>query len=74
MTNSHIKPDADDLKAHLRKRSDDDRKIQANNETVAAALMGQRLLFEQGVRSDSNAFAMRLCMDYVLAEIEKGGV
>jgi len=55
---------ADDLKARLRKRSADDRKIQANNEAVAAALRGQRLLFEQGVRSDSNTFATRLCMDY----------
>jgi len=54
----------DDLKALLRKRAEDDRKIQANNEAVAAALKGQRILFEEGIRSEPNTFAMRLCLDY----------
>ena len=48
----------------LRARSADDRKIQANNEVVAAALMGQRILFDQGFRSDPNTFAVRLGLDY----------
>lgn len=55
---------SDDLVKRLRKRAMDDRAIQANNEVVAAALKGQRLLFDQGVKSDSNRFAVRLSLDY----------
>lgn len=55
---------SDDLVERLRTRAADDRKIQANNEAVAAALKGQRLLFDQGFRSDPNTFAVRLCLDY----------
>ena len=56
--------DLDGLVKRLEKRADDDRKIQANNEVVAAALKGQRLLFDQGFRSDPNTFAVRLALDY----------
>ena len=56
--------DIDGLVKRLEKRADDDRKIQANNEVVAAALKGQRLLFDQGFRSDPNTFAVRLALDY----------
>jgi len=54
----------DDLVKRLRKRAIDDRAIQANNEVVAAALRGQRLLFDQDVRSASNTYAVRLALDY----------
>ncbi len=53
-----------ELIARLRKRADEERVIQKNNEAVAAALMGQRLLFEQGIRSTSNTFAVRLGLDH----------
>lgn len=48
----------------LRKRAADDRKIQANNEVIAAALMGQRILFDQGFRSDANTYAVRVGLDH----------
>ena len=54
----------DELIARLRKRAEDDRKIQANNEVVAAALKGQRLLFDQGFRNDPNTYAVRLALDH----------
>jgi len=55
---------SEDLVKRLRKRAIYDREIQANNEVVAAALRGQRLLFDQDVRSASNTYAVRLCLDY----------
>jgi hypothetical protein len=48
----------------LRDRAKQDRLIQANNEAVATALMGQRLLFDQGHRSPSNTYAVRLALDH----------
>ena len=53
-----------ELIARLRDRAKEDRQIQSNNEGVAAALKGQRLLFDQGFRSQSNTFAVRLALDY----------
>jgi hypothetical protein len=55
---------SDDLVKRLRDRAKQDRLIQANNEAVATALMGQRLLFDQGHRSPSNTYAVRLAMDH----------
>jgi hypothetical protein len=55
---------SDDLVKRLRDRAKQDRLIQANNEAVATALMGQRLLFDQGHRSPSNSYAVRLAMDH----------
>ena len=52
------------LVARLRERATEDRTIQQNNEAVAAALKGQRILFDEGVRSPSNTFAVRLQLDY----------
>ena len=54
----------DELVKRLRERAQFDRRVQANNEAVAAALMGQRLLFDQGVRSEANTYAVRLALDY----------
>jgi predicted LPLAT superfamily acyltransferase len=54
----------DDLVKRLRDRAKQERLIQANNEAVAAALMGQRLLFDQGHRSPSNTYAVRLSLDH----------
>ena len=54
----------DALVKRLSERAKEDRQIQANNEAVAVALKGQKLLFEQGVRSQSNSFAVRLGLDY----------
>ena len=56
--------DDDDLVKRLRDRAKHERLIQANNEAVAAALMGQRLLFDQGHRSPSNTYAVRLYLDH----------
>jgi len=56
--------DDDDLVKRLRDRAKHERLIQANNEAVAAALMGQRLLFDQGHRSPSNTYAVRLSLDH----------
>jgi hypothetical protein len=56
--------DDDDLVKRLRDRAKQERLIQANNEAVAAALMGQRLLFDQGHRSPSNTYAVRLYLDH----------
>ena len=56
--------DDDDLVKRLRDRAKHERRIQANNEAVAAALMGQRLLFDQGHRSPSNTYAVRLYLDH----------
>lgn len=53
-----------DLIKRLRDRAKEDRQIQSNNEAVATALQGQRLLFDQGFRSQSNTFAVRLALDY----------
>lgn len=53
-----------ELIARLRKRADEERVIQKNNEAVAAALKGQRLLFDQGIRSAANTFAVRLGLDH----------
>lgn len=53
-----------ELIERLRNRAKEDRQIQANNEAVATALQGQRLLFDQGFRSQSNTFAVRLGLDY----------
>lgn len=50
MTNSHVKPDADDLKARLRKRSDDDRKIQANYEALTLANAATAAAYEAAAR------------------------
>jgi len=55
---------SEDLVKRLRKRAIYDREIQAHNEVVAAALRGQRLLYDQDVRSASNTYAVRLCLDY----------
>lgn len=41
-----------------------DRKIQANNEVIATALRGQRILFDEGHRSDTNTFAVRMALDH----------
>ena len=54
----------DDLVKRLRDRAKEERSVQANNEAVATALMGQRLLFDQGHRSPSNTYAVRLAMDH----------
>ena len=54
----------EELIARLRARAAEERVIQKNNEAVAAALMGQRLLFEQGVHSASNSFAVRLGLEH----------
>lgn len=54
----------EELIARLRKRADEERDVQRNNETVAAALMGQRLLFDQGIRSKANRFAVRLALEH----------
>jgi hypothetical protein len=54
----------EELIARFRNRANDERTIQKNNEAVAAALMGQRLLFDQGVRSASNNFAVRLGLEH----------
>lgn len=54
----------DALVKRLSERAKEDRQIQANNEAVAVALKGQKLLFEQGVKSKSNSFAVRLSLDY----------
>ena len=56
--------DDNDLVKRLRDRAKQERLIQANNEAVAAALMGQRLLFDQGHRSPSNTYAVRLYLDH----------
>jgi hypothetical protein len=56
--------DDNDLVKRLRDRAKHERLIQANNEAVAAALMGQRLLFDQGHRSPSNTYAVRLYLDH----------
>jgi hypothetical protein len=52
------------LVEQLRKRAANDRKIQANNEVIAAALRGQRILFDEGHRSDTNTFAVRMALDH----------
>ena len=54
----------EELVARLRRRARYDRAIQKNNETVAAALMGQRILFDQGIRSEANSFAVRLAVEH----------
>jgi chromosome segregation ATPase len=54
----------EELVKRLRDRAKQDRLIQANNEAVATALMGQRLLFDQGHRSPSNTYAVRLAVDH----------
>lgn len=54
----------EELIARLRERAAEERIIQKNNEAVAAALRGQRLLFDQGVRSASNNFAVRLGLEH----------
>lgn len=54
----------DALVRRAKERAKEDRQIQANNEAVAVALKGQRLLFDQGFRSQSNTFAVRLGLDY----------
>lgn len=54
----------DAMVKRARERAKEDRQIQANNEAVAVALKGQRLLFDQGFRSQSNTFAVRLGLDY----------
>ncbi len=54
----------DALVQRAKERAKEDRQIQANNEAVAVALKGQRLLFDQGFRSQSNTFAVRLGLDY----------
>jgi hypothetical protein len=53
-----------DLIARLQRRAESERAIQANNEAVATALRGQKLLFDQGFRSPSITFAMRLGLDH----------
>ena len=53
-----------DLIARLEERAESERAIQANNEAVATALRGQKLLFDQGFRSPSITFAMRLGLDH----------
>jgi len=53
-----------DVVKRLRHRAEEDRAIQKNNEAVASALRGQMLLFDQGIRSDANTFAVRLGLDY----------
>lgn len=52
------------LIARLEKRAQNERAIQANNEAVATALKGQKLLFDQGFRSPSITFAVRLGLDH----------
>jgi hypothetical protein len=52
------------LAKRLQCRANADRAIQRNNEAVAAALRGQRILFDEGFRSPSNTFAVRLQLDY----------
>ena len=54
----------EELIARLRERAAEERNVQRNNEAVAAALMGQRLLFDQGIRSKANSFAVRLGLDH----------
>lgn len=54
----------EELIERLRERAAEERIIQKNNEAVAAALMGQRLLFDQGVHSASNSFAVRLGLEH----------
>lgn len=53
----------DDLIKRLRKRAADEREIQKNNEAVATALKGQRLLFEQRTGGHNN-FAVRLGLQH----------
>lgn len=54
----------EELITRLRERAAEERVIQKNNEAVAAALMGQRLPFDQGVHSASNSFAARLGLEH----------
>lgn len=54
----------EELIARLRERAAEERDVQRNNEAVAAALMGQRLLFDQGIRSKANSFAVRLGLEH----------
>ena len=58
------KTEIEALVARLEKRAAEDRAIQTNNETIAEALKGQRMLFDEGFRSPSNTFAVRLQLDY----------
>jgi hypothetical protein len=53
-----------ELVKRLRDRAKEERLIQANNEAVATALRGQRLLFDQGHRSPSNTYAVRLALNH----------
>jgi hypothetical protein len=55
---------SDELVKRLRDRAKEERLIQANNEAVATALRGQRLLFDQGHRSPSNTYAVRLALNH----------
>ena len=54
----------EELIARLRERAAEERDVQRNNEAVAAALMGQRLLFDQGIRSKANSFSVRLGLEH----------
>jgi hypothetical protein len=54
----------EELIKRLRERAAEERDVQRNNEAVAAALMGQRLLFDQGIRSKANSFAVRLGLEH----------
>ena len=53
-----------ELVKRLRDRAKEERLIQSNNEAVATALRGQRLLFDQGHRSPSNTYAVRLALNH----------
>jgi hypothetical protein len=54
----------EELVKRLRDRAKEERLIQSNNEAVATALRGQRLLFDQGHRSPSNTYAVRLALNH----------